>query len=175
MIANTKGTKVISDCLNTAIRTVKIAIKPLGIRAISMPAFGSRVLKRIYAKENPTIMIKSCLILKPRNIGSSFSICTGILYCIFFSFLGQKPHTIFSSKEEWSCRETNIDVLYQIFGFLGVGNTKTDWQDFQKYFYIAKALWISPEGFLAALAPHLFFLYWNDYKQSFFCFSNLAL
>jgi len=78
---STKGINVISECLNTAIANAKAAIVRLGMRAISAQSVCSRELKRVYAIPNPPIQIASCLMLSPSIIGSSFSICTGILYC----------------------------------------------------------------------------------------------
>jgi hypothetical protein len=55
----------------------------LGIKAISFHRFGAKDVKIVYAIDHQIIIIASCLKLSHSTIGSSFSICTGILYCIF--------------------------------------------------------------------------------------------
>jgi hypothetical protein len=74
-------TNVISLYLNIAINTQIKAIVIDGIAAISVHN-GTRDLKIEYHIQNQIITIVNCLKLNHNNIGSSFSICTGILYCI---------------------------------------------------------------------------------------------
>jgi hypothetical protein len=80
--ARINGTKVISECLNMAIAKARVSITIDGAAAISVQSEGSSHLNKEYAIPDPTIMIASCLKLRGQIIGSSFSICTGILYCI---------------------------------------------------------------------------------------------
>jgi hypothetical protein len=79
---NINGIKVISVCLNKTISNVKRNTTIQGKLAISGHTFGANHLKIIYPIAQPIIKIISCFRLNHKNIGSSFSICTGILYCI---------------------------------------------------------------------------------------------
>jgi hypothetical protein len=76
-----KGRNVISECLKRAITTPISATAPLGIRATPPQSCGSIDLKIAYPIPPNIIMSTSCRMLKLRKILSSFSICTGILYC----------------------------------------------------------------------------------------------
>jgi hypothetical protein len=73
-IFNTNGTKVISDCLNTAIKNAIAAIIIPGIAATSAHTVGTNDLNTEYAIAHHIIIIVSCLRLSPNIIGSSFSI-----------------------------------------------------------------------------------------------------
>jgi hypothetical protein len=84
MKERTNRTKDISAILNFAIARASPAIKREGIAAISTQITGERDVNIEYPIQHQTMSIVSCLKLRPRNIGSSFSICTGILYCIFY-------------------------------------------------------------------------------------------
>jgi hypothetical protein len=77
-----KGINVISEDLNTAIIKVSIATSIAGSAAISVGTLAANPVNIEYAIAQPIIRIANCLRLNPNTIGSSFSICTGILYCI---------------------------------------------------------------------------------------------
>jgi hypothetical protein len=79
---STKTIKDISDILNFAIAIASQNTSTAGIAAISAQTKGANDLKIEYQIPPPIITIVSCLKLNHKKIGSSFSICTGILYCI---------------------------------------------------------------------------------------------
>jgi hypothetical protein len=90
MKERTNCTKDISDTLNFAIAKASQVMKSEGIAAISTPTVGAKDLKILYPIHHHIMSIVSCLKLIPKNIGSSFSICTGILYCMFFRVVNHK-------------------------------------------------------------------------------------
>jgi hypothetical protein len=77
------GINVISECLNIAINTVTQNIITAGIAAISFHIH-LRLSKTEKAIQPQIIITANCFNQSPKSIGSSFSICTGILYCILF-------------------------------------------------------------------------------------------
>jgi hypothetical protein len=76
------GINVISEYLKRAISRVNQNIINEGISAISVHILSTNEVKRLYAIAHQIINIANCLKLNHNTIGSSFSICTGILYCI---------------------------------------------------------------------------------------------
>ena len=77
-----KTTNDISEILNFAIAIESPNTRSAGAAATSAHTTGANDLKIEYQIHPPIITIVSCLRLSERNMGSSFSICTGILYCI---------------------------------------------------------------------------------------------
>jgi hypothetical protein len=74
---------VISAILNFAIANANAAIKIHGNAAICHHTEGANHSQILYHIQHHIITIVSCFRLSHTNIGSSFSICTGILYCIY--------------------------------------------------------------------------------------------
>jgi hypothetical protein len=75
------GRKVISLIFKNTTSKVIIKIIQAGKAATSGQVILAKPVKTTYASHHHPINIDNCLKDKPRTIGSSFSICTGILYC----------------------------------------------------------------------------------------------
>lgn len=89
---------LIPERLNFAIITARATGIIAGINAISAPTLGQSELKIIYPIPQPIIMMVRSLRLNQRSIGSSFSIWTGILYCI------RRGERIFVTRNIWKSR-----------------------------------------------------------------------